>query len=179
MAEKIRRKVKRNNNGSTMVIVLIMLSFIMILATVVTSSTIMNLKMKVADKQSTKTFYTSEDAVNEVYVAMGQVSADCFNKAYQDEIAEVVESTAAGNMTVDNITCNENLRLNYAHRILNKLGFIKDSDLEGIKHTYSDYVSKKQEGTFVRAGNTVEGLGVADALNKCIEDTHKDAVIRL
>ena len=41
MAEKIRRKVKRNNNGSTMVIVLIMLSFIMILATVVTSSTIM------------------------------------------------------------------------------------------------------------------------------------------
>ncbi len=175
MAEKIRRKVKRNNNGSTMVIVLIMLSFIMILATVVTSSTIMNLKMKVADKQSTKTFYTSEDAVNEVYVAMGQVSADCFNKAYQDEIAEVVESTAAGNMTVDNITCNENLRLNYAHRILNKLGFIKDSDLEGIKHTYSDYVSKKQEGTFVRAGNTVEGLGVADALNKCIEDTHKDA----
>ena len=96
MAEKIRRKVKRNNNGSTMVIVLIMLSFIMILATVVTSSTIMNLKMKVADKQSTKTFYTSEDAVNEVYVAMGQVSADCFNKAYQDEIAEVVESTAAG-----------------------------------------------------------------------------------
>ena len=28
MAEKIRRKVKRNNNGSTMVIVLIMLSFI-------------------------------------------------------------------------------------------------------------------------------------------------------
>ena len=100
MAEKIRRKVKRNNNGSTMVIVLIMLSFIMILATVVTSSTIMNLKMKVADKQSTKTFYTSEDAVNEVYVAMGQVSADCFNKAYQDEIAEVVESTAAGNMTI-------------------------------------------------------------------------------
>lgn len=175
MAEKMRRKVKSNNNGSTMVIVLIMLSFVMILATVVTSSTIMNLKMKIADKHVSKTFYTSEDAVNEIYVAMGQVSADCFNKAYQDEISEVVANTAAGNMTVDNITCNENLRLNYAHRILNKLGFIKDSDLEGIKHTYSDYVSKKQEGTFVRAGNTIEGKGVVQALNKCIEDTHKDA----
>ena len=175
MAERIRRKGKRNNNGSTMVIVLVMLSFVMILATVVTSSTIMNLKMKVADKHSTKTFYTSEDAVNEIYVAMGQVSAECFNKAYQDEIAGVVENTAAGNTTVDNITCNANLRLNYAHRILNKLGFIKDTDLEGIKHTYSDYVSKKQEGTFVRNGNTTEGQGVVAALNSCIEDTHKDA----
>lgn len=174
MAKKQIRRVKRNNSGSTMVIVLIMLSFVMILATVVTSSTIMNLKMKVADKQSTKTFYTSEDAVNEVYVAMGQVSAECFNKAYQDEIASVVENSASGKVAVDNITCNENLRLNYAHRILNKLGFIKDIDLEGIKHTYSDYVSKKEEGTFRREGNTTEGLGVVASLNSCIEDTHKD-----
>ncbi len=175
MAGKTKIRKAHNNSGSTMVIVLIMLSFVMILATVVTSSTIMNLKMKVADKQSTRTFYTSEDAVNEVYVAMGQVSAECFNKAYQDEISSVVENTAAGNMTVDNITCNANLRLNYAHRILNKLGFIKDSDFESVKHTYSDYVSKKQEGTFVRNGNTTEGLGVVTALNQCIEDTHKDA----
>ena len=56
MAHNLRKRVKCNNNGSTMVIVLIMLSFVMILATVVTSSTIMNLKMKVANKQSVKTF---------------------------------------------------------------------------------------------------------------------------
>lgn len=52
MAHNLRKRVKCNNNGSTMVIVLIMLSFVMILATVVTSSTIMNLKLKVANKQS-------------------------------------------------------------------------------------------------------------------------------
>ena len=43
MAHNLKKRVKCNNNGSTMVIVLIMLSFVMILATVVTSSTIMNL----------------------------------------------------------------------------------------------------------------------------------------
>lgn len=163
-----------NNNGSTMVIVLVMLSFIMILATVVTSSTTLNLKMKVADRQSTKTFYTSEDAVNEIYVSMGALSTECFNAAYQDVIAEVVTENAAGSFTTDNITCNERLRLDYVHRLLNNLGLIKDSDLEGIKYEYSDYVSKKQEGTFVRDKNSAECMGVVNVLNDCIEDTHKD-----
>ena len=104
MAHNLRKRVKCNNNGSTMVIVLIMLSFVMILATVVTSSTIMNLKLKVANKQSAKTFYTSEDAVNEIYVAMGQMSSDCFNSAYQDQVAKMVVNTESGITTVDNIT---------------------------------------------------------------------------
>ena len=70
MAHNLKKRVKCNNNGSTMVIVLIMLSFVMILATVVTSSTIMNLKMKVANKQSAKTFYTSEDATVHIRIRL-------------------------------------------------------------------------------------------------------------
>ena len=106
----------------------------MILATVVTSSTIMNLKMKVANKQSVKTFYTSEDAVNEIYVAMGQMSSDCFNSAYQDQVAKMVVNTESGITTVDNITCNKELRLDYIHRMLNKLGMIQDNMLDSIKY---------------------------------------------
>lgn len=174
MAHNLRKRVKCNNNGSTMVIVLIMLSFVMILATVVTSSTIMNLKMKVANKQSAKTFYTSEDAVNEIYVAMGQMSSDCFNSAYQDQVAKMVVNTESGITTVDNITCNKELRLDYIHRMLNKLGMIQDNMLDSIKYKDdSDYVSKKQEGVYERGGSTIEAQGIVSVLNDCIEATHK------
>ena len=174
MAHNIRKRVKCNNNGSTMVIVLIMLSFVMILATVVTSSTIMNLKLKVANKQSAKTFYTSEDAVNEIYVAMGQMSSDCFNSAYQDQVAKMVVNTESGITTVDNITCNKELRLDYIHRMLNKLGMIQDNMLDSIKYKDdSDYVSKKQEGVYERGSNTIEAQGIVSVLNDCIEATHK------
>ena len=174
MAHNLRKRVKCNNNGSTMVIVLIMLSFVMILATVVTSSTIMNLKMKVANKQSAKTFYTSEDAVNEIYVAMGQMSSDCFNSAYQDQVAKMVVNTESGITTVDNITCNKELRLDYIHRMLNKLGMIQDNMLDSIKYKDdSDYVSKKQEGVYERGSNTIEAQGIVSVLNDCIEATHK------
>ena len=166
MAHNLRKRVKCNNNGSTMVIVLIMLSFVMILATVVTSSTIMNLKLKVANKQSAKTFYTSEDAVNEIYVAMGQMSSDCFNSAYQDQVAKMVVNTESGITTVDNITCNKELRLDYIHRMLNKLGMIQDNMLDSIKYKDdSDYVSKKQEGVYERGSNTIEAQGIVSVLN--------------
>lgn len=175
MIKAVKEKRKLNNSGSTMVIVLIMTSFILILATVLTTSTALNLKMKMTDKTTTKIFYTSEDAVNEIYVALGQVSIECFNAAYQEEISNVVSKTkASGSYTVDNITCNTRLRQNYVHRMLNKLGVVADANLESIKYTYSDYLSAKEEGTFVRSSGTSEVNGIVAILGTYIENSHKD-----
>ena len=66
-------KRKRNNSGSTIVIVLIMTSFVLILSTLITTTTMVNLKMKMIASQSKKTFYTSEEAVDEIYAALGKI----------------------------------------------------------------------------------------------------------
>ena len=76
-------KRKRNNSGSTIVIVLIMTSFVLILSTLITTTTMVNLKMKMIASQSKKTFYTSEEAVDEIYAALGKASMECFNASYE------------------------------------------------------------------------------------------------
>ena len=97
---------------------------------------------------------------------MGQMSSDCFNSAYQDQVAKMVVNTESGITTVDNITCNKELRLDYIHRMLNKLGMIQDNMLDSIKYKDdSDYVSKKQEGVYERGANTIEAQGIVSVLN--------------
>lgn len=173
----VRKKMKRkqlNNAGSTIIVVLVMLSFMLILATVVTSATSLNLRMKRNEKQSTKTFYTSEDAVNEIYVSLGNISTECFAMAYQDEIASVVGSTDAGSYTVDNIECNKNLRLNYIHRVLNKLNVIDEQFLEENKHKYTGFLSNAEVGVFARNEGSLECKNIVAVLGSYIEDDHLD-----
>ena len=79
-------KRKRNNSGSTIVIVLIMTSFVLILSTLITTTTMVNLKMKMIASQSKKTFYTSEEAVDEIYAALGKASMECFNASYEEQL---------------------------------------------------------------------------------------------
>ena len=84
MSKKIYNIHKSNNKGSRLVVVLTIVAFLSVLAIVVTSSSMMNLKMKLVNSQSTKAFYTSEDAIDEIYAALGKLSMECFDTAYND-----------------------------------------------------------------------------------------------
>lgn len=108
---------KLNNKGSTLVMVLVLVTFVTLLSVVVTTTAMTNFKMKNINKQSTKTFYTAEDAVDEIYAALGKKSMECFNEAYTDEISSVV-MTDGGNSVSDNLNHNRSFRYAYAKKLL-------------------------------------------------------------
>lgn len=108
---------KLNNQGSTFIMVLVLTGFVTLLSLVVTTTAMTNLKMKNINKQATKTFYTAEDAVDEIYAAIGKTSMECFNEAYVDEISSVVISSG-GKSVSDNISYNRDFRFKYAKKLL-------------------------------------------------------------
>lgn len=123
-------KRKRNNSGSTIVIVLIMTSFVLILSTLITTTTMVNLKMKMIASQSKKTFYTSEEAVDEIYAALGKASMECFNASYEEQLTTLssyskVVSDQHNNFAtlveIDNEKANVALRENYMQKLIGKL----------------------------------------------------------
>lgn len=90
--QSILRK-KHNNSGATLVAVLIVIAFIAILGSVSIASAMVNLKMKVVDKNSQRTFYSCEEAVDEIYSKLGMESMDSLETAYQDVMATMVRSS--------------------------------------------------------------------------------------
>lgn len=86
--EKVSFRRKKNNAGSTIIIVLLMTSFVLILATLITTTTMINLRMKLAASQATKSFYTSEEAVDEIQAALGKISVNCLTELMRSSLPE-------------------------------------------------------------------------------------------
>ena len=116
---------KKNNSGSTIIIVLLMTSFVLILATLITTTTMVNYRMKLAGSQSSKSFYTAEEAVDEIQAALGKVSVECFNQAYEEQLTKVLSTTKINGSEVvsaiDNKTANVEFRQNYANKLMPKI----------------------------------------------------------
>lgn len=91
---------KNNNKGATLVVVLIVVAFIAILGSVSIAGAMVNLKMKISDKKSQKTFYTCEEAVDELYTQIGKKSMTALEMAYRDVMATMIYSDLKGD--VDN-----------------------------------------------------------------------------
>ena len=117
---KVLFKGKKNNSGSTIVIVLLMTSFVLILSTLITTTTMINLRMKMASSQSTKSFYTAEQAVDEVRAALGVISVECFNTAYEEELTKLYSTNSTGT-TINNKEANQQMRQKYTKDLLNKM----------------------------------------------------------
>lgn len=119
------KKFHNENNGSTLVIVLTVVAFLAILAVIVTSTAAVNYKMKLVNKQSQKVFYTSENAVNEIYAALGEISMTSFDAAYNEELENVVKHTSVGGYdktyTVSGVTANKNMRESFAYNLITAL----------------------------------------------------------
>lgn len=125
MKETIK-KFHKQNSGSTLVIVLTVVAFISILAVVVTSAAAMNYRMKMVNKQAQSVFYTSENAVDEIYAALGRITMDSFDKAYNDEMANVVRHQSINghdvSYSVSGVTSNQNMRRGFIYNLVTELG---------------------------------------------------------
>lgn len=131
MKEKLKH-INKQNKGSTLIVVLAIVSFVSILAVVVSQAALVNYKMKVVDKQSQKVFYNSEDAVDEIYVALGMISMNCFDEAYNTELESLVRPFEDGSMsdymyTPSNLTMNQEIRTEYIYNVLKELGIYDES----------------------------------------------------
>ena len=83
---------KKNNSGATLIAVLIVIAFIAVLGSISISAAMINLKMKLVDRKAQKTFYSCEEAVDEIYSQLGMKSMDALETAYQDLMATMVRS---------------------------------------------------------------------------------------
>lgn len=83
---------KKNNSGATLIAVLIVVAFIAVLGSISIAAAMVNLKMKLVDRRAQKTFYSCEEAVDEIYSQLGMKSMDALEKAYQDLMATMVRS---------------------------------------------------------------------------------------
>ena len=179
---KVLFKGKKNNSGSTIVIVLLMTSFVLILSTLITTTTMINLRMKMASSQSTKSFYTAEQAVDEVRAALGVISVECFNTAYEEELTKLYSTNTTGT-SINNKDANQQMRQKYTKDLLNKMQLfagLSDSD------TKINFYLGQPAGSFTIANWNVDETikpdekkiytSFVDTLNNYIEDNTKLSV---
>lgn len=116
--KKKKHFLQLNNRGSSLVVVLVMVSFIMILTVISATSALTNYKMKVMNRRNTKNFYTAEEAADELYAVLGKLSSQCFDDAFQEQLAHVTTVTGGTPSLSENTNYNKNLRQNYIKNVL-------------------------------------------------------------
>lgn len=138
---KIPLKTK-NNKGSTLIIVLVVVAFIAILGTAALSSAMLNLKMKMVDREAKKSFYTAEEAVDQLYAGIGKLSMENLNEVYLEQMAKMTQQTAVGsavvNTQLNNEQGNAQLRKNYAGRMVSALFETYGSLWDGSSQTITE-----------------------------------------
>ena len=178
---KVLFKGKKNNSGSTIVIVLLMTSFVLILSTLITTTTMINLRMKMASSQSTKSFYTAEQAVDEVRAALGVISVECFNTAYEEELTKLYSTDSTGT-TINNKEANQQMRQKYTKDLLNKMQLFEGVPSSDAKIAF--YLGQPA-GSFTIANWNADDTkadekkiytSFVDTLNNYIEDNTKLSV---
>lgn len=178
---KVLFKGKKNNSGSTIVIVLLMTSFVLILSTLITTTTMINLRMKMSSSQSTKSFYTAEQAVDEVRAALGVISVECFNTAYEEELTKLYSTNSTGT-TINNKEANQQMRQKYTKDLLNKMQLFEGVPSSDAKIAF--YLGQPA-GSFTIANWNADDTkadekkiytSFVDTLNNYIEDNTKLSV---
>ncbi len=113
---------KKNNKGSTLIIVIVVVALIAILATTTLSAAMLNYRMKIVGSESKKSFYTAEEAVDQLYACFGMLTMNNLNIAYTDQMTTITRQDASGSSyIVSNENCNSEIRLKFAKKTIKDL----------------------------------------------------------
>ncbi len=154
----------KNNKGSTLIIVIVVVALIAILATTTLTTAMVNYRMKVAGGESKKSFYTAEEAVDQIYTCFGMLTMTNLNDAYTTQMSTITRQTASGqSYLVSNERCNSELREK----------FIKDTVLDLFNdNTYEPAGSKGTDPISVNM--PVVMTNVQKLMNGYLEKYDKD-----
>lgn len=85
-----------NQKGSTLITVLIAVAFIVILASIVLSSSIVNYRMKGIDRKTKTDFYSAEKALNDIYTGLGQDITKIAATEYSNALTKLNKTDGSG-----------------------------------------------------------------------------------
>lgn len=80
----LEQLLNKRNKGSSLIFVIVAIAFIGILGTIIMQITLINVKMKVVDKEAKNSFYSAETGVNELQIVIENISADAMKEAYNE-----------------------------------------------------------------------------------------------
>jgi len=88
-------RIKLNNKGASLIFVIISFVFIATLGTIVISAALTNIEMKKIHRQSKQTFYSADQALNEVKVSLTEEVASSVATAYETVLSRFSSSDEA------------------------------------------------------------------------------------
>ncbi|MBE5925822.1 MAG: hypothetical protein E7270_02515 [Lachnospiraceae bacterium] len=105
-------RLRKDNRGDTLVIVLVGIFLVGLLGSAILASTVVNYEMKSIDRGNKKTFYTAEQALDEVYAGIGNDVMLSMQYAYSYVLDNMLETdpTTGKYVTGDNDELNKAFR---------------------------------------------------------------------
>lgn len=76
--------LKKNNKGMALVTVIVAIGFIAALVSILMLTTLVNFKMKSVNERSKDTFYSAEQAIDEINVGLQHIVSESMSEAYMD-----------------------------------------------------------------------------------------------
>lgn len=96
----LEQLLKRKNQGSSLIFVIVAIAFIGILGTIIMQITLINVKMKVVDKEAKNSFYSAETGVNELQIVIENITADAMKEAYQEILLKYGKYAASKTVSI-------------------------------------------------------------------------------
>lgn len=83
MIDRKRKENIINDRGSTLITVIVAIAFVTILMAIILGASVVNIRLKAADRKTKDKFYYAEKALNDIYTGIGQLSAEEAGKQYE------------------------------------------------------------------------------------------------
>lgn len=127
--EGMFKKAKNNNKGMALVTVIVVIGFVAALVSIVLTTSLVNFKMKSVNTKSKDTFYSAEQALDEINVYLQKVVSDSMSSAYLDIMNNY--------STYDSQKKTELLETKYYENIWAELGVVDGSGIHREKYDVS------------------------------------------
>lgn len=85
-------KIIKNNSGSTLITVLVAIAFVIILVSIILGTTLVNMSMKGIDRRVKDDFYYAEKGLGDVFIGIGQKTAEFAGKQYDKVFNQIGKS---------------------------------------------------------------------------------------
>lgn len=129
----IRQAKKNRNQGFSLFTVIIAVSFVAILGLLVLYIALSNFHMKITDLKGKDSFYTAEQALEEIRTGLQEDVGDAMSKAYTQVMENYNKGNASTDASMDQLRKKEFEKI-YISEIVSKLRSTGDKDVYDLEH---------------------------------------------
>lgn len=168
-----QRRNRKSNQGNSFIVVVATISFLLVLTSALLVAVALCFRLKAYDINSRDNFYYLEQAMDEIYDGIGQISMQDLNNAF-DETAEVIvyyDTAKKAYVTMDNSDANSLMKATYINKLKNDSRLL-DGTIEGTLRSFLSNAydsSGNPEGVDIISANIVwnsDALTIEDIVLK-------------